>query len=151
MKRQNFNHKPMAYNTSCSNWAEIDLSAVRGNIRYYLEHTQVQVMAVVKANAYGHGVIPVSKATLNAGATWLAVARVEEALELRQAGLECPLLLLGYTPPDRYAEMIADQVSITVWDKAQVDMAQAAAERVGKTAKLHLKVDSGMSRLGIPP
>ncbi len=143
-KQDTINHK-----TSCSNWVEVDLSAIHGNIQYYLEHTHVQVMAVVKANAYGHGAIPVVKTALSAGATWCAVARVEEAVELRKAGIECPLLLLGYTPPDRYDEMIANQVSITIWDPIQLNLASQAAERVGKTAHLHLKVDSGMSRLGI--
>ena len=138
-----------AYQTSCSNWVEVDLSAIQGNIRFYLEHTHVQVMAVVKANAYGHGAVPVAKAALSAGATWCGVARVEEALELRQAGIESPTLLLGYTPPDRYDEMIAKRVSITVWDQDQVNQAAQAAKRVGETARLHLKIDSGMSRLGV--
>jgi alanine racemase len=137
------------HRSSCSNWAEVDLSAIRGNVQHYLKHTQVQVMAVVKANAYGHGVIPVLNAALTAGATWCAVARVEEALEIRKAGIVCPLLLLGYTPQDRYDEMIANQVSITIWDPAQLALASVAAYRVGKAAHLHLKVDSGMSRLGI--
>jgi alanine racemase len=144
LTQDTINHK-----TSCSNWVEVDLSAIRGNIRYYLDHTQVQVMAVVKANAYGHGAVPVAKSVLSAGATWCAIARVEEALELRRAGIESPLLLLGYTPPDRYDEMIARHVSITIWDPIQINLASQAAERLGKTAHLHLKVDTGMSRLGV--
>lgn len=127
------------------------MSAIRGNINYYREHARVPVMAVVKANAYGHGAVPVARAALEAGAAWCAVARVEEALELRRASLDCPLLLLGYTPPDRYDEMIANQVSLTVWDVSQVKAASQATERVGKPAHLHLKVDSGMSRLGVQP
>ena len=139
----------MTNRTSFSNWVEVDLDAIRGNIHYFLEHTRVQVMAVVKANAYGHGAKLVAKAALDAGATWCGVARVEEALELRQANIACPILLLGYTPPDKYDEMIASQVSITVWNPAQVEIACTAAERTGKAAHLHLEVDSGMSRLGI--
>jgi alanine racemase len=138
-----------ALQTSCSNWVEVDPNAIINNIRYYLEHTGVQVMAVVKANAYGHGVIPVAKAAINAGATWCAVARVEEALELRRSGINCPLLILGYTPPDRYEEMIANQVSLTVWDPGQLELASTAAGRLGQTARLHLKIDTGMSRLGV--
>jgi alanine racemase len=134
---------------SCSNWVEVDLSAIRGNIQYYLKHTHVQVMAVVKANAYGHGLVPVAKAALSAGATWCGVARAEEALELRKSGIDCPLLLLGYTPPDRYDEMIANQVSMTIWDQNQLTLASQAAGRIGKAARLHLKIDSGMSRLGV--
>jgi alanine racemase len=139
----------MTNKTSFSNWVEVDLNAIRGNIQYFLAHTWVQIMAIVKANAYGHGAIPVAKAALEAGATWCGVARVEEALELRQANLSCPILLLGYTPPDKYDEMIASQVSVTVWNPAQVEIAHKAAERTGKVAHLHLKLDSGMSRLGI--
>ena len=78
-----------------STWVTVDLGVIKNNIRLILEHTGVQVMAIVKANAYGHGAVPVAQAALEAGASWCGVARVEEALELRRAGLICPLLLLG--------------------------------------------------------
>ena len=68
-------------------------------------------MAIVKANAYGHGAVPVAQAALEAGASWCGIARAEEALELRRAGLVCPLLLLGHTPEARYEEMIQHQIS----------------------------------------
>ncbi|HEY62338.1 MAG TPA: alanine racemase [Anaerolineae bacterium] len=132
-----------------SSWAIVDLSAIENNIRYVLKRTKVKVMAIVKANAYGHGAVPVAQAALNAGASWCGVARVSEALELRQAGLTCPILLLGFTPTDRYEEMIANNVSLTVWKPEQVQLLSAAAEQVGSPAKIHLKVDTGMSRLGI--
>ena len=69
-----------------STWVTVDLEAIKNNIRYILERSKVQVMAIVKANAYGHGAVPVARAALEAGATWCGVARVNEALELRQAG-----------------------------------------------------------------
>ncbi len=134
-----------------STWAEVDLSAIKANIRYFLERTGTQVMAIVKANAYGHGALPVAQAALDAGATWCGVARVKEALELRQAGLNCPILILGYPPENSYQEMIAERVSMTVWDLNQVRAISAAATQVNQPAHLHLKVDTGMSRLGIPP
>ncbi len=134
-----------------STWVEVDLGAIEGNIRYFVQKTGVQVMAVVKANAYGHGAIPVARAALRAGASWCSVARIEEALELRQAGIDCPVLLLGYTPLSRFEEAIVHRVSLTVWEIDQIQSAALAASRAGRTAHLHLKVDSGMSRIGVQP
>ncbi len=134
-----------------STWAEVDLDAIRQNIRWFREHSQAQVMAVVKANAYGHGIIPVARTALQAGATWCGVARLDEALLLRQAGLDAPILTLGYTPPARLEQAIVAGISLTLWDERQLEQAVAAAQRVGMDARLHLKVDTGMSRLGIQP
>lgn len=134
-----------------SNWVTIDLDAIKNNVRYICEHSKSQVMAIVKANAYGHGAVPAARAALEAGATLCGVARVSEALDLRQAGLDCPVLLLGYTPEARYKEMITHQVSMTVWDKEQVEKISALAARIKLLARLHLKVDTGMSRLGMNP
>lgn len=134
-----------------SNWVIVDTSAIRNNIRYILEHTGSQVMAIVKANAYGHGAIPVALTALEAGATWCGVARFSEALELRRADINCPILLLGYTPKEHLEEMINNQVSMTVWEREQVTLLSAAAKSVGGKARIHLKVDTGMSRIGIQP
>lgn len=134
-----------------STWVTVDLSVIKDNIRLILEHTGVQVMAIVKANAYGHGAVPVAQAALEAGAAWCGVARVNEALELRQSGLVCPLLLLGYTPEARYEEMIQRQISMTVWNHTQVETISAVALRINQEARLHLKVDTGMGRLGADP
>jgi alanine racemase len=132
-----------------STWATVDLGAIRHNVDYILNHSKTQVMAIVKANAYGHGAVPVAQAALNAGATWCGVARVNEAMELRQAGLDCSILLLGYTPEARYKEMIAHRVSLTAWNIKQVENISAAASQLNQEASIHLKVDTGMSRLGI--
>jgi len=134
-----------------STWANIDLSAIKNNVRQILERTKVQVMAIVKANAYGHGAVSIAQAALEAGASWCGVARVNEALELRQAGLNCPILILGYTPEACYEEMVAHQVSMTVWNLRQVEKISAAASQIGQEARLHLNVDTGMSRLGVEP
>jgi alanine racemase len=134
-----------------STWVVVDLGAIKTNIRYFLDHSGAQVMAIVKANAYGHGAVPVARAALEAGATWCGVARVNEALELRRAGLDCPILILGYTPEARYDEVISNQVSMTVWDTGQVENISAAASQINQEARLHLKVDTGMSRLGMNP
>ncbi len=132
-----------------SNWVTVDLAAIQDNLRYVLAQTSTPVMAIVKANAYGHGALPVARAALEAGATWLGVARPGEALDLRQAGLKCPILLLGYTPPARVETMIAHNISMTVWDAQQVARISEIATRVGQQAHIHLKVDTGMSRLGV--
>jgi alanine racemase len=140
-------HNHILYST----WAEVDLRAIEANIRLILKQTSAQVMAIVKANAYGHGTVPVAKAALRAGATWCGVGRIEEAFELRRAGLDCPILLMGYTPPGRYDEAISSKLSITIWDYEQLQAAYQAAVRLGENARLHLKVDTGMSRLGVQP
>jgi alanine racemase len=108
-------------------------------------------MAVVKANGYGHGAVAAAGAALRGGAAWCGVARPEEALELRRGGIGCPILLLGWTAPQALAELIAAGISLSVWSSEQVSEAAAAARALGRRARLHLKVDTGMSRLGLPP
>ncbi len=132
-----------------STWVDVDLTAIRNNIHQLLEQTKTPVMAIVKANAYGHGAVPVAKAALEAGASWCGVARVSEALELRQAGIDSPILLLGYTPEERVQEMIENRVALTVWDLEEAKRIAEIAEKVKKKAYIHLKVDTGMSRLGV--
>ncbi|MGB7875544.1 MAG: alanine racemase [Anaerolineales bacterium] len=134
-----------------STWVTVDLDAINNNVRFILKRSKVQVMAIVKANAYGHGAVPVAQAALKAGATWCGIARVSEALELRQAGLDCPILILGYTPRACYAEMIKNQVSMTVWDIEQIKLISTVASQINRKATLHLKVDTGMGRLGVDP
>ena len=136
---------------SYSCWVEVDLKAIEGNARLLQQHTGVQVMAVVKANAYGHGAVPVAKAAIEGGATWLGVARPEEAFELRYAGIDTPVLSLGFTPAERLDECILDNISLTLWDTDQLSAVAQAATRVGSDARVHVKVDTGMSRLGIQP
>ncbi|MDD2695964.1 MAG: alanine racemase [Anaerolineales bacterium] len=134
-----------------STWVEIDLSAIENNVRYVSRHTGVQVMAIVKANAYGHGAVAVAKAALRAGASWCGVARVEEGVELRQNGVACPILLLGYAPPESYALALKNDLSLSVWSAEQISPLAHAASSVGAPARLHLKVDTGMSRNGAQP
>ncbi|MEW6568109.1 MAG: alanine racemase [Chloroflexota bacterium] len=138
-------------NRHFSNWLEVDLTAIAGNVQQCLARTGVAVMAVVKANAYGHGLVPVAKAAQRAGAGWCGVARVDEALELRQAGVDGPILILGATPFERMEQAVTAGVSMAVWEAAQVEAARTAAARAGQPARLHLKVDTGMTRLGIEP
>jgi alanine racemase len=141
----------MGNNQSYATWVEIDLSAIEANVHYFAEMSSAQVMAVVKANAYGHGAVEVATAALHGGASWLAVARVEEAHQLRQAGISAPILILGHIPRGRVLEMIQSDITLTIWTLDQVNWASEAAMSETFEARLHLKVDTGMSRLGIQP
>lgn len=134
-----------------STWVEVDLQVIEANVRFFVEHTDAKVMAVVKANAYGHGAVPVAQAALRAGAAWCGVARLTEALELRRAGISSPILLLGLTTPTEMEEAVQAGLSMTVWREDQVEHAARIGRRLGSPARLHLKVDTGMSRLGIEP
>src|SRR5512138_1363669 len=93
------------------NWIEINLDAIEHNVRYLLESTKKPLMAVVKADAYGHGAVEVGKTALKAGATWLAVARYGEARVLRDAGIQAPILVLGMATPSEVDDAIARQVT----------------------------------------
>ena len=134
-------------------WAEIDLDAISDNVRAFRRHVgrAVELIAVVKANAYGHGAVPVARAALEAGATRLAVHRAPEGVELRQAGIQAPILVMGYTPPGG-AEMVARwrlAPSVITLEFARELSTQAAAS--GVQVPVHVKVDTGMSRYGLMP
>jgi alanine racemase len=133
--------------------AEIDLGAIRENVLLAcrLAFPATQVMAVVKADAYGHGAVPVSRTALAAGATWLGVATPEEAVYLREAGIPSRILVLGPIAAEQ-AELVVDHgLDQCVSDPAQADALDRAARRRGRPVSLHLKVDTGMGRVGLPP
>jgi alanine racemase len=132
-----------------STWLEIDLTAITGNLRQIQALTRRPVMAVIKANAYGHGLVEVGRAVMQAGSAWCGVARFEEALALRAAGIDLPLLVMGFTDPQHVPAAISQHIRLSVFrpDVAQSYAEQARAAR-GQLA-LHVKLDSGMGRLGI--
>jgi len=134
-----------------SNWLEIDRGAISNNLRRMQELTSVRVMAVVKANGYGHGITQIAKAVANAGAFCCGVARIDEALELRRDGIEIPIQVLGYTPSDRFVEAFENDVTLTIFQSEQAKIITGAAAQAGRIAKVHIKVDTGMSRLGATP
>lgn len=131
-------------------WAEINLSAITHNMREIRQvvGTATRIMAVVKADAYGHGAVEVSKAALVGGADWLGVARLAEGVALREAGLDVPILVLGYTPPEQAAEVVRYELSQTVYTGEAASFLAAAAGREGRRARVHLKIDTGMGRIG---
>lgn len=133
-------------------WLEINLENVQHNCRIVrqLVGEQVKIGAVVKANAYGHGAVEVSKACLKAGAEYLIVATMGEAVELREAGLEAPILIIGYTPEECFEQAISYDVRLALYDVKEAQKLSEKALKLGKPVIGHLKVDTGMSRLGIP-
>ena len=141
----------MQHNAQHSTWLEIDLEAIRRNTARLREICGTGVMAVVKAGAYGHGGAMAARAALQGGAAWLGAARMEEGLELRRQGIVAPLLILGFTPPERLAEALEARLSLTAWHPEHLEAASAAASSSGRTAGVHIKVDTGMNRIGAPP
>ena len=129
-------------------WADIDLAAVRHNVRLLADHCAPAVVcAVVKADGYGHGAPAVARAALDAGAGWLAVALVEEGEALRRGGIEAPVLLLSEPPPEAMAATMTARLTPTLYTPAGVAAAAAAATG-GAPVGVHLKVDTGMHRVG---
>jgi alanine racemase len=133
-------------------WAEVDLDAIKHNAARLLEVVApAGLCAVVKADAYGHGAPEVAEAALAAGASWLAVALIEEGVRLRQAGLEAPILVLCEPVPEAMGPCAAWGLSPTVCTEEGIAAAEAAAADERTTLPVHLKVDTGMHRLGAPP
>ncbi len=133
-------------------WVEVNLKAIERNARRLTQiAAPAEVMAMVKANAYGHGAIPVSQAALRGGAKWLGVYTVGEGVELRRAGISAPILVVGPTMPPLARAGVAHDLTLTVFsmDVARA-IADAARERHTR-ARVHLKIDTGMARLGVLP
>lgn len=132
-------------------WAEVDLNAYAHNIRELKRITSpdARLMAVVKADGYGHGAIEVARKALQNGAEHLGVARINEAIPLREAGLEAPILIFGYTPPELAAQLVDYNLTQTVYSFSAAKALSDRVQRERNTIKIHIKVDSGMGRLGI--
>lgn len=129
-------------------FVDVDLDAIRANVRALARHVGVPVMAVVKADAYGHGAIPVAAAALEAGAARLAVHSVVEGIRLRQAGISCPILVLGWARPDTVEAALRYGLTLTVFDREGWRVVAETAARCRVPGTVHLKIDSGMGRLG---
>ena len=131
-------------------WAEIKLDSIAYNYKKIREKIgpNVKFLGVVKADAYGHGSIQVSKLLQDLGADYLAVSSADEALELRVNGITMPILILGHTPKEQVGRLIEYDITQAITCKAKADEYSAEAVRCGGTLKVHIKVDTGMSRLG---
>ncbi|NPV68627.1 MAG: alanine racemase [Anaerolineae bacterium] len=132
---------------------EVDLDAIVRNLRAIKAHIDpsVQIVAVVKANAYGHGAVAVARAALFAGASCLAVARVMEGVQLRQEGITAPILVLGYTMPAEAIVGVDHNLTLTVTEAHIAEQVSARAVASGRLAAVHVKVDTGMGRFGLLP
>ncbi|MCJ1679433.1 alanine racemase [Streptomyces sp. APSN-46.1] len=133
-------------------YAEIDLDAVRRNVRALRERApRAQVMAVVKADAYGHGAIPCARAALDAGAAWLGTATPDEALALRAAGIDAPVMCWLWTPGGPWREAIEAGIDVSVSGMWALEEVRAAARAAGRPARVQLKADTGLGRNGCQP
>lgn len=132
--------------------AEIDLGALRHNLQQVrLAAPGAHVFATVKANAYGHGLGRCAKELVSAGADSLAVAFVEEGIALRRAGIDAPILVLGGIPDGQIEQFIAHDLEITASSMMKLRHVDETAARMGKRARIHLKIDTGMGRIGVRP
>jgi alanine racemase len=140
-------------NLSRPTWAEIDLGATAYNVKRIKEIVgpRVDVMAVVKAEAYGHGALEVARTALQSGASWLGVAALNEAIPLRQAGISAPIGVLGWTPGWLAQQAIEHDIACAVFDIDTAGAFGRAAQAIGRPARLHVKLNTGMNRLGLPP
>lgn len=134
-------------------WAEVNLDNIAHNVREIRRITdkKAELMGIVKADAYGHGVMEVTRTLLANGVTYLAVSMLDEAIQLRKAGISVPILILSYTDPIRSDEIIENDVTQAVFSHELAEALSNAAVRLGKHAKIHIKIDTGMSRVGFLP
>ncbi|WP_319951829.1 alanine racemase [Caldinitratiruptor microaerophilus] len=133
--------------------ALIDLDAIAHNVRELRRHLRpgTALMAVVKADGYGHGAVPVAREALAAGAEWLGVATVEEGIQLRQAGLTAPVLVLGPVLPEQAGQVVDHDLRVAVYDPRLARALDAVARGSGRPARVHVKVETGMGRIGVRP
>ncbi|HEY6538761.1 MAG TPA: alanine racemase [Candidatus Dormibacteraeota bacterium] len=133
-------------------WIEIDQDALGRNVAAVVsELAGTPLMAVVKAGAYGHGAVGVARVALGRGASWVATATVAEALELRHDGIAAPILVFGYTPPEQVPAAVGGRLAVTVFDEQVLAALDQAGAEQGRPASAHLKIETGMNRLGILP
>ena len=131
-------------------WAEIDLDALEHNYNVARQKIGpgVKYLGVVKADAYGHGAVQVARKLEQLGADYLAVSSLDEGRELRHGGITMPILILGHTPPEMVSQLIEYNITQAVSAKAKAEAYSAEAVKCGGTLRVHIKVDTGMSRLG---
>jgi alanine racemase len=130
--------------------ARVDLNAIRHNLLEVRNKLQknTKLMVIIKADAYGHGAVPIARVLDEDGIDAYGVAIIEEAIELREAGIKKPILVLGYTPKEQYSLVVAYDVTQTVFQFEMAEALAVEAVQQGKTAKIHIKIDTGMSRIG---
>jgi len=132
-------------------WAEVSLDAIARNFNAIrkIVNKDANIMCVVKADAYGHGAIEVGRRLLSCGAAALAVATIEEAIQLRQAEITSPILILGYTNPRKCNEIVQHDITQTIFSYDTAKQLSDVAVGLNKKAKIHIKIDTGMTRIGL--
>lgn len=134
-------------------WVEVNLSAVKENIRNLKKCTaqNADFMGVIKANAYGHGAAKVAEVLISEGVTRFAVVTMEEGIHLREEGFTNPILILGHTIDEDFEELLSFDLIPVVYKYSQAEKLNSIAQNMSKKAKIHIKVDTGMGRLGFMP
>lgn len=132
-------------------WAEVSIDHIKDNFIQFKQYIKdpVKIMAVVKADGYGHGAVEVAKASIEAGANYLAVALLDEALELRAAGISSPILILGFIPKRSVKKAISENITMTVFNHETLDEINTQTNELNKKASIHIKIDTGMTRIGL--
>ncbi|MCX6419661.1 MAG: alanine racemase, partial [Actinobacteria bacterium] len=128
---------------------EVDLSAIAANVRKVIKETKVDVCAVVKADAYGHGLVPIAQAATDAGAKWLGVALLEEAITLRTHGLSIPIIAWLTPLTEDFDNALRHDIDLGISSLSLLEKVMAAGERTGITPRIHVEVDTGMTRGGV--
>lgn len=134
-------------------WIELDLDAVAHNIRSLKRRVgqQIEIMALVEGNGYGHGAAPIASTAINNGAAMLGVASVQEGYRLRMAGINAPTLVLGYTPPWEFRHAIMENIDVTLYNLESAKNLERTAHDLKQTARVHVHVDVGLGQLGLLP
>ena len=132
-------------------WAEIDLDAIKNNIKRIREYVrpETKILGVVKADAYGHGYLHVANTLLRNGADWLAVACMDEAVQLRRCNIKCPILILGHTNEDEAESIVKEDIVPCCFSYELARCLSRMAVKLGKRVKIHIKLDTGMGRIGL--
>lgn len=137
-------------------WLEIDLGAIRDNLRVIRDRiSDSQIMAIIKSNAYGHGLVPVAEFLQSQKIGWFGVTSFEEAIELQeaglpaQAGIDANILILSYVEPKNLEKAVNNDFRLTVYDRQQISYLEVVAKNTGKKPKIHLKIETGLNRLGL--
>ncbi len=136
---------------SNATWVEVNLEAIQNNVKLIEQFTGATVMAVVKANAYGHGIVEVAKALQFSGTTWFGVARIDEAIQLRENGVTSEILVLGHTPASDIKFAAEYNIVLAMHSFDQVSSYRDEVKKLKKKIRVHVKVDTGMGRLGVFP
>ena len=136
-------------NTHRDAWVEINISNLEHNIKEIKKHADCRLLGVVKADAYGHGAVMLAPTILASGIDMLGVASIDEGADLRNAGINCEILVLGAVPVWAVESAVKEDLSISVFSEGHILACQKAYERTGKKPKVHIKIDTGMNRIGV--